>query len=206
MDLTQDRAMLKTLYMPGSGDFVEVTVPALLYAVIDGAGAPGASAVASTIRSLLGAIQPIRREARVRMGKAFVEAPVELLYWADDPRDLLEGRRDKWHWRAMIVLPAWTDQALFDQSVQQVSAQLGPLPPTLRMMSFAEGRCVQIMQVGHADQIAEVLERLYTRFLPDHKLEPGGPYHEIYLDDWSRAAPDKRKLILRQPVRPARAS
>jgi hypothetical protein len=202
IDLTQDRALMKKLYMPGTAAFEAATVPELLYAAIDGVGGANHAAMGATIRSLLQAIQPIRREARKRMGKNFVDAPVELLYWANDPTQLADGVRDNWNWRAMIVLPAWTTQGLFDQAVQEVGLQLGPLPDSLRMISFAEGPCVQLRHVGDAERIGPLLNQLYRTVLPERGLEPNGPYHEIYLDDWQRTAPEKRTLILRQPVRP----
>ena len=33
-----------------------------------------------------------RRIAKTRMGKHFVEPPLEALWWADDPADFVEGR------------------------------------------------------------------------------------------------------------------
>lgn len=202
MDLTKDRAKLKELYMPGTQDFVLVDVPELPFATIDGQGPPETGAGAHAIKCLFTAIQPIRREARSRMGKSFVDAPVEMLYRADDMRDLATGNKDRWLWRAMITVPSFTDEAMFSDAVARAREQLGDLPDTLRMESFEEGRCAQIMHVGPAQDVPTLLERLYTRFLPQNRLAPAGAYHEIYLDDWSRAAPERRRMVLRQPVRP----
>lgn len=74
MDLTADRAKLKQLYMPGTEDFVLVDVPELPFAMIDGHGDPEQGAGAQATKCLFTTIQPIRREARAHMGKAFVEA------------------------------------------------------------------------------------------------------------------------------------
>lgn len=201
MDLTKDRAKLKELYMPGTADYTFVDVPELPFAMIDGHGAPESDAIGQMIRGLFIAIQPIRREARARMGKNFVEAPVEMLYWADDMDDLVHGNREKWHWRVMITLPAWTDTALFDDATAELRKR-GSAPDSLRMERFTEGTCVQVMQVGQMAQIPARLSRLYRQFLPESGLAPTGAYHEIYLGDWNRIAPERRKIILRQPVRP----
>jgi len=202
MDLTKDRAKLKELYMPGTKDFDLVDVPELPFAMIDGHGPPEHDTAARLTKCLFTAIQPIRRQARARMGKAFVEAPLEMLYWAQDMRDLATGNKEMWSWRAMITLPVWTDQTIFSNAVVEARRQLGVVPDTLRMEHFEEGRCVQIMHAGLAQDIPSLLERLYTRFLPENNLVPAGAYHEIYLDDWSRTAPERRKMVLRQPVRP----
>jgi hypothetical protein len=74
----------------------------------------------------------------------------------------------------------------------------------LRMETFREGQCAQIMSVGAPEEVPGLLERLYTRFLPENHLEPTGAYHEIYLDDWSRTGSECSKVILRQPVNPKR--
>ena len=203
MDLTADRAKLKELYMPGTEDFVLVDVPKLPFAMVDGQGSPEYGAGAAAIKCLFATIYPIRRAARSRLGKAFVEPPVEFLHLGADPRDLATGKREEWRWRAMVTLPEWTDEAMFADAVAQARRQPGGVPDTLRMELFEEGRCAQIMHVGRPDSISGRLDQLYREFLPRKRLTPAGAYHEIYLDDWSRVAPDRRRLVLRQPVRAA---
>ena len=198
IDLLKNRNILLELYRPDESEFSLIDVPELPFALIDGDGPPELEA-GKAIRTLF---HLIRRQARERQGKAFVEPPVEMLYWADDPRDLAAGKRENWKWRVMITLPAGIDPAAFAASVEAAREHMDPVSRSLRMERFAEGRCVQILHAGPADDVPPLLRRLYTRFLPDHGLEPAGAYHEIYLDDWSRVAPEKRKIILRQPVRP----
>ncbi|NOX83922.1 MAG: hypothetical protein GXP06_13250 [Alphaproteobacteria bacterium] len=204
MDLTKDRKKLMELYRPGTEEFTLVDVPALPFAIIDGQGSPDHGAGADAVKNLFTAIYPIRRQARERMGKAFVEPPVEMLYWADDMRDLTTGNKENWKWRAMVTLPVWVDEEMFSNAVTQAKGHMDAVPNTLRMETFCEGQCTQIMHVGQAQEIPTLLERLYTQFLPRNNLEPIGAYHEIYLDDWSRTPPEQRKIILRQPVRPKR--
>lgn len=199
IDLTQDRAMLRALYAPPQGLFSQVDVPELPFAIWDGEGEPGQSAVAAAVKGLYTAIYPIRREARERMGKSFVEPPVEILYWADDMRDLAAGRRDTWHWRAQITLPVWATAADLEEAAAEMRRELGNAPVP-RWDAVAEGRCVQYLHVGPVNDLPLILGKLYSQYLPQAGLEPSGPYHEIYLDDWSRVAPGKRKVILRQPI------
>jgi len=203
VDLTKDRNKLLELYRPGTEEFSLVDVPKLPFAMIDGEGSPD-EGVDKAIKILFMAIHPIRRQARQRMGKSFVEAPVEMLYWANNMRDLFDGNKETWKWRAMITLPAWTGKEMFASAVAAACNQMDDLPKTLRMETFEEGLCAQIMHVGSPHKLPRLLERLYRHFLPEQNLEPAGPYHEIYLDDWSRTAPERRKVILRQPVAPNR--
>lgn len=200
IDLLQDRKKLLELYRPGADEFSLVDVPELPFAMVDGEGPPENGAGVA-IKALFQAIQPIRRATCERMGKAFVEPPAEMLYWADNAGDLAAGRKDRWRWRATVTLPAWIDAAAFANSFGKAREHMDAVPPTLRFARFAEGRCAQIMHVGSADGISALLHRLYSRFLPEQGLAPYGACHEIYLDDWSRVAPQKRNFILRQPVR-----
>ena len=201
IDLTQDRTLLGALYAPKKGDFSQVDVPALPFAIIDGEGIPSEQTVGTFVKALYTAIYPIRREARDRKGKAFVEAPVEILYWADDMNDLVAGSREEWKWRVKITLPIWADEERLSASVLEMRSELAQtfVP---RWEAVSEGMCVQYLHVGPIDELSAVLTRLYANYLPQERLEPTGPYHEIYLDDFNRVAPSNRKIIIRQPVRP----
>jgi hypothetical protein len=200
IDLTQDRTALRTLYAPPPGDFTIVDVPKLPFAILDGEGPPQQASIQAAVKALYTAIYAIRREARERMGKSFVEPPVEVVYWADDMDDLAAGNRDKWHWRVQITLPVWADAQRLKDSAAEARHELGD-DPTVRWEILAEGKCVQFLHIGRTNDLPEILAGLYNDYLPKEGLEPSGPYHEIYLDDWSRTAPSQRKFILRQPVR-----
>lgn len=202
MDLTKDRKTLKALYQPSRTAFSIVDVPALPFAMIDAQGSPDHGVGEKAVKALFTSIYPIRTEARKRMGKSFVDAPLEMLFWANDMNDLAAGKKQNWKWRAMITLPAGTDEEVFSAAVETAAKHMEEVPSSLRMETFEEGKSVQIMHVGTADQIPTLLEKLYKDFLPKNNLAPVGAYHEIYLDDWSRIAPEKRKIILRQPVHP----
>ena len=203
IDLTQDRTTLRTLYAPPAGVFSVVDVPRLPFAILDGEGPPEQTSIEAAVKALYTAIYAIRREARERMGKSFVEAPVEVVYWADDMRDLAAGNREKWHWRVQITLPVWTDARRLEASAAEARRELGD-KPAARWEVLAEGKCVQFLHVGQTKDLPDILEGLYGDYLPQQGLEPDGPYHEIYLDDWSRVAPRQRRVILRQPVRPTK--
>ncbi|UJB31087.1 GyrI-like domain-containing protein [Chromobacterium sp. Beijing] len=202
IDLLSDRAMLRRLYAPPAETFSMVDVPKLPFAVWTGDGVPEQQSVSAVIKDLYTAIYPIRRKARERMGKSFVEPPVELLYWADDMRDLSAGHRKNWRWRVQISLPVWINAEGLEESAAEMRQELkDAASQALHWEAFAEGKCVQALYVGQTSGLPVMLDKLYREYLPEQGLEPSGPYHEIYLDDWSRVAPAKRKMILRQPVR-----
>jgi hypothetical protein len=200
MSALDDRRRLEELYLPSADDFVLVDVPDLQFVMIDGEGDPGGEAFARAMRWLFAVIYPIKRIAKERMGKSFVEPPLEGLWWAEDMNDLISGNREKLKWRLMIVTADWVDQEMFDQALANTSERLGEPPSSLRLERFAEGLSVQIMHVGPNSEEVATLARLHHEFLPEHDLVPRGHHHEIYLTDPKRVAPEKLKTVLRQPV------
>jgi hypothetical protein len=199
-ELTKER--LKELYLPGTEEFVFVDVPDLQYVMIDGEGDPGGEEHRHAIKWLFASIYPIKRVARERMGKDFVEPPLEGLWWADDMNDFISGNRDKVKWRMMIVTADWVSSDIFSEAVTSASEKLGTVPSELRLERLHEGMSVQIMHVGdYSEAAASIAERLHHQFLPRHDLVPNGHHHEIYLTDPSRVEPEKMRTVLRQPVR-----
>jgi hypothetical protein len=100
----------------------------------------------------------------------------------------------------MIVFIDWITQEQFREAVAKVEQKLGPAPETLRLENLHKGKSVQIMHVGDYKELAEVCDLLYNKFLPENNLKANGYYHEIYLNGPRRTAPNKRKIVIRQPV------
>ncbi|MET4098143.1 hypothetical protein ABIB37_000380 [Agrococcus sp. UYP10] len=57
--------------------------------------------------------------------------------------------------------------------------------------------------VGAFDDEAPTLAHLHDAWIPEHGLEMTGRHHEICLSDARRVPPERRRTILRQPVRAA---
>jgi hypothetical protein len=198
------KARLKELYLPPAGDFVLVDVPEMRFVMIDGRGAADRSALDHAVKWLFAALAAIKPIARKRMGKGFVGPPLEGLWWADDMRDFVCGRREKLNWRMMIVYePDWLTAAMFEDALAATKARLGEPPPGLRLETYHEGLSAQIMHIGPNSKEVPVIARLHREFLPARNLAPNGRHHEIYLSDPKRVPPGKLKTVLRQPVRPA---
>jgi hypothetical protein len=201
MSALDDRHRLEELYLPSADDFVMVDVPDLQFVMIDGEGSHEGEAFAEAFRWLFAAIHPIKQIAKERMGKRFVEPPPECLWWADDMADFIAGNRDRFRWRQMIVTADWVNAEMFNQAVAAAMKRLGTRPRSLRLDTFAEGLCVQIMHIGpENDEARTTMTRLHKEFLPEHNLVANGYHHEIYLSDPRRVAPEKLRTVLRQPV------
>lgn len=200
MNVEQFHARLRELYLPPEGQFSMVEVPEIRFAVIDGKGDPGNGGSAEAAKWLYSVAHFVKPFVKEQMGKNFVEPPLEYLFWADNEKDFIEGNKDKWNWRAMIVFIDWITQEQFEEAVAKVEQKHGPAPDTLRLKNLHEGKCVQIMHVGDYKEVSGVCGELYNQYLPENNLKPNGYYHEIYLNDPTRTAPKKRKIVIRQPV------
>ena len=202
MGALDSKERLTELYLPSSEEFVLVDVPELQFIMVDGEGSPDGEIFLRLIRWLFAVVHPIKLIAKTRMGKDFVEPPLECLWWSDDINDFIAGKKDKLKWRLMIVATAdWIEQELFEQAVETASKKLGKVPASLRLERYVEGKSVQIMHVGPPGSQAATMARLHNEFLPANNLIPSGRHHEIYLNDSRRVAPEKLKTVLRQPVR-----
>jgi hypothetical protein len=100
----------------------------------------------------------------------------------------------------MVVFTDWITQDRYNDAVAAVEKKLGAPPESLRMENLQEGKCVQITHIGDYSKISALCDDLYNVYLPENNLKPNGPYHEIYLNDPKRTAPEKRRIVIRQPV------
>ena len=101
----------------------------------------------------------------------------------------------------MIVFIDWITREQFEEAIVKVGQKHGPAPETLRLENLYEGRSVQITHIGDYNELTAVCDILYNEYLPENNLKPNGYYHEIYLNDPARTAPNKRKVVIRQPVK-----
>ncbi|MBN1268506.1 MAG: GyrI-like domain-containing protein [Kiritimatiellae bacterium] len=60
--------------------------------------------------------------------------------------------------------------------------------------------CIQALHVGPADQVGETLEKMKS-CAAGHELFFHGRHHEIYLSDPKRIPAERRRTIVRMPVR-----
>jgi len=75
-----------------------------------------------------------------------------------------------------------------------------PALAALRFETLDEGLAVQTLHVGPYDDEGPVLAAMHDEFIPSQSLRMVSRHHEIYLSDPRRAAPEKLRTILRQPV------
>ncbi|MBZ6372461.1 MULTISPECIES: GyrI-like domain-containing protein [Microbacterium] len=189
-------------YRATHGRFDVVTVPPRQYLMYDGRGDPN---TARSYLRALGALYPVAYALKFfskrELDRDYTVMPLEGLWWADDP-ELFTTRRDKdaWSWTLMILVPDWLERAHVEQARAAALAKGVSGVGDIRVERLDEGLCVQTLHIGSFDDEASVLAELHGRVIPDRGLRMTGRHHEIYLSDARRAAPEKLRTILRQPV------
>jgi DNA-binding PadR family transcriptional regulator len=204
--LTQDKYDIKkahkALYAPSAKDFTVVDVPELRYIAVDGEGDPNTSrAYANAVEALYGVAYTLKFASKKNLGRDFVVGPLEGLWRAADPAAFIARDKETWRWTMMISQPEWVAEDMVRSAADSVAKKKpNPALGEVRLLTFTEGRCVQILHIGAYDDETPTLDRLHNHYMPDHGLTFNGDHHEIYLSDARRTPPAKLKTILRQPV------
>jgi len=190
-------------YRAPRGRFEIVEVPTLQYLMIDGHGDPNTSAdYREALETLYPVAYGLKFLSKTELDRDYTVMPLEALWWADDMASFTTVRdKSQWDWTVMILTPSWLGAPQFD-AVLSAARRKGTAPrgDDIRLARFDEGLSVQTLHVGPYDDEGPVLARMHGEFLPAENLVPTGRHHEIYLSDPRRAAPEKLRTILRQPV------
>jgi hypothetical protein len=197
---------LKHLYRPTTKQFVVVDVPPMKFLMIDGHGDPNtAQEYQDAVEALYAVAYELKFMSKREQGMDYVVPPLEGLWWAED-METFTIRRDKsaWNWTTMIMQPEWITQEMLEKALKQVERKKNlPALSRLRLETYHEGLSVQIMHIGSYDDEAPTIAKLHNEFIPENGYQEAGKHHEIYLSDPRKVAPEKLKIVLRQPIRKA---
>jgi hypothetical protein len=193
---------LKHLYQPSAREVVEVEVPTFRFLMVDGEGDPNTSpAYAEAVEALFS----VSYTAKFMLKKSaqqldYAVMPLEGLWWADDLSAFISNDRSRWKWTMMIMQPPFVEQAVVETAIASVRKKKNlPAISKLRFETLTEGRCAQLMHIGPFADEGPTIQRVHE-FI-DSRTGLAGKHHEIYLSDIRRAAPEKWKTIIRQPMR-----
>ena len=134
----------------------------------------------------------------------FVVPPLEGLWRQDGVTGVDVGRKEDFRWISMIRLPDFVTEAEFAWAVREAERKKKEDFSKAEFFRYDEGLCVQCMHFGPFDDEPETV-RLMHRFMEEqgfsldiseHRL-----HHEIYLSDARKTAPEKRRTVLRHPIR-----
>ncbi len=193
---------LKYLYKPSPKIIAVVDVPKMNFLMIDGQGDPN---ISEEYSDAIAALYAVSYALKFMIKKGGMEIdygvmPLEGLWWVDDMSQFCIEEKSSWKWTAMIMQPEHVTQDLFAVAYEQVEKKKNPVAlPKIRFESFAEGKAAQTMHHGPFSEEGPTIERIH-KFIQDNESNLAGKHHEIYLSDIRKAAPEKWKTIIRQPI------
>ncbi len=193
-DFKADR---RDLYAP-STTIAEVVVLPMRFAMVDGAGNPNTAPAYATAVEALYATSYAAKFASKAVGRDYVVAPLEGLWFADRLEVFTERAKDDWSWTMMIRQPDWLTDGELDAALDTAAKKTDTAG--VRFATLDEGLSVQVLHVGPYDAEGPVIARLHEHLRASGMAE-AGHHHEVYLSDPRRVDPARLRTVLRQPTR-----
>lgn len=136
----------------------------------------------------------------------YVVPPLEGFWWDKNGGAVDYARKEDFRWISLIRLPDFVTRAEFDWAIAEATAKKKQDFSQVEFLPYEEGLCVQCMHLGSYDDEPATL-RAMEEFAAKEGCAPDiGPeryHHEIYLSDARKVPPERRKTVLRIPVRKA---
>lgn len=172
------------------------------YLAITGQGEPGGTVFTDKIGALYGAAFTIKMTRKFAGEQDYAVCKLESQWWCDEGAgNFCRVPKDRWCWRLLIRTPDFVHQNELDQAVALLLKKgKSALVQEVRLESFTEGPCVQMLHVGPYEREPESIA-LMKAHAEKNGLQLHGRHHEIYLSDPRRVAPERLKTLLRHPVR-----
>jgi len=199
LDLKRD---LKWLYAPSVKEVSEVVVPPMRFLMLDGEGDPNSNqSYADALEALYAMAYTLKFAAKKgEMATDFPVMPLEGLWWAEDMSSFAEDDRGAWKWTMMIMQPDVVTAEMVDAARAEVARKKDPSAlPLVRFEVYDEGLSAQLMHIGPYSAEAPNIVRIHE-YIAASGRKLRGKHHEIYLGDPRKAAPEKLKTIIRQPM------
>lgn len=179
-----------------------VDVPNLPFLMIDGSGDPNtAPGYPSAVQALYSVAYAVR--SALKRGPAALDArvmPLEGLWWTDDMATFSTDDRSDWNWTLLILLPDQATTQVVEEARTRTAETKGlEAIGRVRFERFAEGPAAQILHVGPYSAEGPTVAALHA-FIAEQGYCLSGKHHEIYLGNPRRAAPERLRTIVRQPV------
>ena len=201
----------KDFYFPKTAPSV-IEVPEMVFIMVDGEGDPNTSESYQTALEILyGLSYSIKMSKKGAASPSgyfeYVVPPLEGLWWFKDGGETDVSKKNEYCWTSMIRQPEFVNAEVFEAAKTALSKKKPGLAlERARLELFTEGLCAQVMHIGAYDDEPATIAGLY-KFVEDSgylvDLSETRRHHEIYLGDPRKIAPEKRKTVIRYPIKKA---
>ena len=199
----------KEFYLPKAVPQL-VSLPPMQYLAVRGKGDPNeeGGAYQQAIGLLYGVAYTLKmcRKAGYEIDGYFdyVVPPLEGFWYQEGADGVDFAHKDAFCWISVIRLPDFVRRADFDWAVAEATRKKKQDFSAVEFLTVDEGLCVQMMHLGSYDDEPASVARM-DAFLAQNNcvndFSAARMHHEIYLSDPRKTPPEKRKTVLRHPVR-----
>ncbi len=199
----------KEFYMPKNKPCI-VDVPSMNFLAVRGQGDPNAEdgeykAAMSLLYGIAFTIKMSKKgDHRIEGYFDYVVPPLEGFWWQEGVEGVDYAHKENYRWISLIRLPDFVTKADFDWAVAEATGKKQVDFSKVEFLTYQEGLCVQCMHVGPYDEEPATVARM-DAFLRENGYETDITdtrfHHEIYLSDARKVAPEKRKTVIRHPIR-----
>lgn len=195
------------LYKTHKGEYVKPKTPALVdvgpatYLSIDRSGEPSGETIMPAMGAIFAVAYAIKMTRKFAGRGDYKVCAPEGLFWVPCKYSSFEvAPKTEWLWKMVVRTPEFitgTDLAAAQRTL--IDKGKDPAVRDVRLETIDEGRCVQMLHVGPYGEVRRDVT-LMLEFATGQSLAFHGRYHEIYLSDPRRVAPEKLKTLIRHPV------
>ncbi len=209
METIDFKKLYKTYYQPKGITLIDVE--ALRYLCVEGKGDPNEvdGEYQQAIQLLYALNYTIKMSKKTTTDISgyfdYVVAPLEGLWWQEGIEGYDITQKEKFCWKALMLLPNFVDEEVFAWACQQVEKKKGLVTSKAKIITLEEGLCVTSLHIGSFDSEEETVNKMKQFILKEGYVfdYQNRFHHEIYLSDFRKVAEEKRKTILRLPIKKA---
>ena len=199
----------KEFYMPKNRPEI-VTVPKMNYIAVRGKGNPNEEG--GEYQRAIGVLYAIaytlkmsyKSDYKIDGFFEYVVPPLEGFWWQDGVSGVDYANKDTFNWISVIRLPDFVTKQNFEWAVKTAEEKKKIDCRRAEFLTLDEGLCVQMMHNGDFDDEPEtvavmdkfLIDAGYENDITDKRL-----HHEIYLSDARKVPPEKRKTVIRHPIK-----
>lgn len=199
----------KEFYMPKNKPGI-VDVPAMNYIAVRGKGDPNDEN--GEYKQSIGLMYAIAFTIKMsKMGSHKIEGyfnyvvpPLEGFWWQEGVQGIDYTHKENFCWISLIRLPDFVTKAVFDWAIAEATAKKKTDFSKVEFFTYTEGLCVQCMHLGSYDDEPSTIEILHKYAAENGyaiNITDSRRHHEIYLSDARRVPPERRKTVIRIPIR-----
>lgn len=199
----------KEFYLPKNVPEI-VDVPDMNYVAVRGAGDPNEEGGAyQQALSVLYAISytikmSYKGDYRIKGFFEYVVPPLEGFWWQNGIEGADYTDKSAFNWISVIRLPDFVTKADFEWAAAEAERKKKIDCSLAEFLTIREGLCIQIMHIGSYDSEPESVDRMDNYIAENgfqNDMSESRLHHEIYLSDPRKTVPEKRKTIIRHPIK-----